>query len=85
MWNMTIEIQARVMIRSFECTWSKDQLVCLTCLDRDQRTICKHDDHTTSSYVHFPAGYIPCVTKLCQSGQTLPLRAGDAIHPALQR
>ena len=28
-----------------------------------------------------------CVTKLCQteSGQTLPLRAGDAIHPALRR
>ena len=23
--------------------------------------------------------------KLCQSGQTLPLRAGDAVHPALQR
>ena len=26
-WNvdMTNEIQARVMIRNFECTWSKDQ------------------------------------------------------------
>ena len=26
-----------------------------------------------------------CVTKLCQSGQTLLPRAGDAIHPALRR
>ena len=87
---MTNEIQARVMIRNFECTWSKDQsVVIITCTYLESKTNAlsvNTGDHTTSCYAHFPATCIP----LCHRNSatvarpSLP-RAGDAIHPELGR
>ena len=73
-WNvdMTNEIQARVVIRKFECTWSKDQsVVIITCTCLEYLSV-NTGDHTTSCYAHFPATCIPLCHKQCNSGQTLP-------------
>ena len=79
--NMTNEIQAWVMIRKFECTWSKDQsVVNISCTWITALPV-STGDHTTCCYMYYS---FLCVTKALPEWPDPPFCAGDAIHPVMQ-